>query len=298
MEINTVLGIAAMANNEADTNTAALSSLAGDGRTTETVMANAAALATIANYASGKPLGSVTITNTKWTGEQITADATANTITIIGSGLANGDRVVFVPLIGDYSVVPTAIRPGYAYYVVGVVEDAFQVSLTSGGAAVDFTSAGTSASYQIEKVTINSIDITGLTTDSCRLILSGGISGVSVIDLRLRVNGITSAIYMPNNTSESILTNTIQLFYLSTVTATHVLDCLSCFVRNNRLYMTTENGLASSSDNSTPTTITRVPQRVTSCFTMPNASFSSINSFNLLVGNGFFLDGFKVEVFT
>jgi hypothetical protein len=67
-------------------------------------------------------------------------DVTNNTITSNGHGLANADRVVLFNVAGE--TIPTGITEGGAYFVVGSATDTFQISLTSGGAAVDLTGQG------------------------------------------------------------------------------------------------------------------------------------------------------------
>jgi len=64
-------------------------------------------------------------------------DVANNRVYVEGSGLANGDKVVFH---GD--TAPTGLTAGTSYWVVGVTAadpDYFQVSLTNGGAAIDIT---------------------------------------------------------------------------------------------------------------------------------------------------------------
>lgn len=68
------------------------------------------------------------------------ADVTANTVTSNGHGLVNTDRVILFNVVGE--TIPTGITEGGAYFVVGAATDTFQISLTSGGAAVDLTAQG------------------------------------------------------------------------------------------------------------------------------------------------------------
>lgn len=68
------------------------------------------------------------------------ADVTANTITSNGHGLVNTDRVLLFNVVGE--TIPAGITEGGAYFAVGVTTDTFQISLTSGGAAVDLTGQG------------------------------------------------------------------------------------------------------------------------------------------------------------
>lgn len=57
-----------------------------------------------------------------------------------GHGLANGDRVILYNVFG--TALATGLTEGTVYFVVGATADAFDVSLTSGGASVDITALG------------------------------------------------------------------------------------------------------------------------------------------------------------
>lgn len=67
-------------------------------------------------------------------------DVTADTITSNGHGLVNTDRVIAFNVVGE--TIPTGITEGAAYFVVGATTDTFQISTTSGGAAVNLTGQG------------------------------------------------------------------------------------------------------------------------------------------------------------
>lgn len=67
-------------------------------------------------------------------------NVTNDTITSNGHGLANGDRVIAFNVLGE--TIPTGITEGAAYWVVGQTTDTFQISTTSGGAAVNLTGQG------------------------------------------------------------------------------------------------------------------------------------------------------------
>ncbi|MEU9921875.1 hypothetical protein AB0H51_11360 [Streptomyces griseoluteus] len=69
-----------------------------------------------------------------------TADATGNTLTSAGHGLATGARVLVYSLMDE--ALPGGLTEGTVYYVVGATTNAFQLSATSGGAAIDLTSGG------------------------------------------------------------------------------------------------------------------------------------------------------------
>ena len=68
------------------------------------------------------------------------SDVTANTIASSAHGLVNGDRVMVYNVFAES--LPTGLTEGTLYFVVGAATDTFQVSLTSGGAAVDITAVG------------------------------------------------------------------------------------------------------------------------------------------------------------
>jgi hypothetical protein len=63
-------------------------------------------------------------------------DVSADTISAIDHGLADGDVVVFG---GD--TPPGGLDEGTEYYVIGASENSFQVAATAGGSAIDLTSA-------------------------------------------------------------------------------------------------------------------------------------------------------------
>jgi hypothetical protein len=68
------------------------------------------------------------------------ADVTANTISSAAHGLVNTDRVMVYNIFAE--TLPAGLTEGTLYFVVGATTDTFQVSLTSGGAAVDITGVG------------------------------------------------------------------------------------------------------------------------------------------------------------
>jgi hypothetical protein len=88
------------------------------------------------NYRGYAPFGG----GTRSFGTVDAADVTANTITSAGHGLANTDRVMVFNVLAE--TLPTGLTEGTIYFVVGSTTDTFQVSLTSGGAAVDITGQG------------------------------------------------------------------------------------------------------------------------------------------------------------
>lgn len=71
-----------------------------------------------------------------------TADAASDLITSPAHGYAADDRIVFEAVEGIS--LPTGITQGTRYFVLatGLVTDAFKVSTTSGGSALDVTASG------------------------------------------------------------------------------------------------------------------------------------------------------------
>jgi hypothetical protein len=68
------------------------------------------------------------------------AGVTSDTITSSAHGLVNTDRVMVFNVFAES--LPTGLVEGTIYYVVGAATDTFQVSATSGGAAVNLTAIG------------------------------------------------------------------------------------------------------------------------------------------------------------
>jgi hypothetical protein len=102
-----------------------------------------------------------------------TATASTDTIASFAHGLANTDRVFVAAPAG--SSLPTGLSATTLYFVVGAATDTFQLSLTSGGAAVDITANGEVAFFRTVPQTFASagnlilpattglvIDVTGL----------------------------------------------------------------------------------------------------------------------------------------
>ncbi len=76
--------------------------------------------------------------------------AISDVCTLVGHGLTNG-QVVTVRNTGG--ALPGGLVAGHAYYVVAATADTFQLSLTSGGAAVDLTSTGTGVQFLVGPAT-------------------------------------------------------------------------------------------------------------------------------------------------
>ena len=74
--------------------------------------------------------------------------STADLFTSVGHGLTTDDRVFFATIAGES--IPTGISTTTLYYVLasGLTADAFKVSTTSGGTALDVTAAGECAFFK------------------------------------------------------------------------------------------------------------------------------------------------------
>jgi hypothetical protein len=69
-----------------------------------------------------------------------TAKASDDTFTAPGHSYVNGDEVVVIDTGG--SSLPTGVSEGTVYFVIGVSGSTFQLSLTSGGSAINLTADG------------------------------------------------------------------------------------------------------------------------------------------------------------
>jgi len=67
-------------------------------------------------------------------------EAGTDTLASNGHGLSNDHRVFVFAVTGE--AIPTGLAAGTLYFVVGSAADTFQLSLTSGGAAVNVTADG------------------------------------------------------------------------------------------------------------------------------------------------------------
>lgn len=79
--------------------------------------------------------------------------ATSDTFTAPGHTFANTDRVAFYPLPG--SSLPTGVTEGTLYYIISASGDTFQISLTSGGAAVDITASGDGVAFKCTTLAVS-----------------------------------------------------------------------------------------------------------------------------------------------
>ena len=115
------------------------------------------------NFLSG--VGAVQRTFSSKSGTTFTADAGTDFLSDTAHGLANGDRVM---VTNSGGALPTGLSENTVYFVVNKTTDTFQLSLTSGGSAIDLTTAGTgtnswyAATQNEMSGTLSSIDITDM----------------------------------------------------------------------------------------------------------------------------------------
>jgi len=80
--------------------------------------------------------------------------AVGDAVSSNGHGLVNTNRVFVQPVAGE--ALPAGLSAATLYFVVGATTDSFQVSLTSGGAAVDITALGDLAWFRTVPETFGS----------------------------------------------------------------------------------------------------------------------------------------------
>lgn len=92
-------------------------------------------------------------------------DTGADTVTSASHGLANGTIVTYT----TNGTVITGLTDLQSYYIVGTATNTFQLSLTSGGAAIDLTGAGAGSHFFSP---VNQIIIKDVTTGATKMNLS------------------------------------------------------------------------------------------------------------------------------
>lgn len=126
------------------------------------------------------------------TGTALTSvNTTTETITLTGHTLVNGDTVVFG------ASAPGGLTTGTTYFVVGTATDTFQVSTTSGGAAVNLTSAGTAPIVARP---------TTLTAGTGANLGTLGILNASTIPMVITATG-TGVVTLPSTTADNLHVN-------------------------------------------------------------------------------------------
>lgn len=93
----------------------------------------------------------------------VTIDTATDTFTSVAHTLSEDDQLTFSATQGT---LPTGLNSGSTYYVIasGLTADAFKVSTTLGGAAVDVTGTAT-GTYQFERLGATELDVIGFTAN-------------------------------------------------------------------------------------------------------------------------------------
>jgi hypothetical protein len=259
----------------------------------------------LTDYAHGKLLASVTVEAPVYPGTDITIDTDEDTLVVDGYAPVAGDRVAFYATSVELTDLPTGIQAGLPYFVINPTEGGvFQISTTSDGSAVDITSTGVSANYQMEKQSINEVKIQNLNLTQCRIVsrgtFSGANNGVGRTYLTMYINGITSGSYFMPGPSDDVssLRFNLSLFYDANVSPIHGFSVMDITLQNNRLYMV-QSGSMYGARNSSITEITRNNPRQASSSSIENPIFESLTEIRLLItsGTGYFGNGFTVEVY-
>lgn len=96
----------------------------------------------------------------------VTDDTTADTLKSIGHGYANGDSVVV--WAGANNTLPAPLAEGTVYFVVTSATNNFQLSATSGGAAINITAVGQGHVQKIVQETFaaqGQLQVSGISLD-------------------------------------------------------------------------------------------------------------------------------------
>jgi hypothetical protein len=269
--------------------------------------ANSAQISQLTDYAHGKLLASVTVEAPVYPGTDITIDTDEDTLVVDGYAPVAGDRVAFYATSVELTDLPTGIQAGFPYFVINPTEGGvFQISTTSDGSAVDITSTGVPANYQMEKQSINEIKIQNLNLTQCRIVSRGAFSGenngVGRNHLAMYINGLGlggDSYFMPGPSNDvSSLRSNLSLFYDSGVSPIHGFSVMDITLQNNRLYMV-QSGYMYGASNSSITEITRKNPREPSSSSLEDPIFESLTEIRLLIasGTGYFGNGFTVEVY-
>lgn len=150
--------------------------------------------------ATGLPASIIAVTGTEST----------NVINAAAHGLANGTRVKFTALTGG-----AGLTTGTTYYVVTTAANTFQLALTAGGAAINFTTnisaatiaaaVWTCACYDQDTMAVALADL-GLTFDTATGVLRGTFKAAGFYNLiftATNADGTSAAVTLPIGIEDS-----------------------------------------------------------------------------------------------
>lgn len=141
-----------------------------------------------ANRKPERLIGTYAVTGTQFDSSQITVDTTTGTITITNHGLNNGDKVGFNVAADNSNSEPprNGQGSGTTLYVINSTTNTFQLSTSSGGSALSFTTTGSGSGWKLSKYAASSISFSNIPYKRVRLKLRGwalvetGASGVAL----------------------------------------------------------------------------------------------------------------------
>ena len=145
-------------------------------------------------------------------------DTTTDTFTSVAHGLANGD--VIYPILNNdnevnfsYAMWAGGLVKDTRYFVVNKTDDTFQVSITSGGGALDLTSAGNVAKWHFEKLNTTSIVIANLPARERYRMVINGKRLAGALASQLLVNELTTSDQSWIHTAQATSRSYAYLFF-------------------------------------------------------------------------------------
>ena len=160
-----------------------------------------------------KEVANITVDTTPLSGTAF-ADATANTITLVGHGLTAGIPIEFIAGTG---VIPSGLVADAIYYVYNVIGNTFQlVPLVESTSVIDITSTGT-AGFQIKRNDTAFVQITGLDITAHNgeydIYVYQKLATVAsttnwVLELKINLNAVNNVVMSGNNG----ISNVMELF--------------------------------------------------------------------------------------
>ena len=244
-------------------------------------------------------VASVTVTNTLWDSSAISIDTATGTLTIVGHTLINTDRVAFVNLRYDTNSNMPSVQSGREYYVVNMSGNTFQISETSGGAAIPIPSVGTNTYWQLEKLSTTQVAFTGLTHSKMRVRIVGGVTTNDATQMNfqnLEINSLwSSGNYYSKGSNSSASTMSVDAWNFVSVIAIHQ-DIYLEIIENQLVGKSVASFIRNS--KAAPSVLSHYSS-VLSFGTNKTVSVSQIQSLRIKPGSsgaGYKLNGFKVEV--
>lgn len=160
------------------------------------------------------------------TNAPVTFQGTADTVTRASHGYQNGYQIYF-----DTIDTTTGITPGRVYFVVNATTDTFQLSLTSGGSAIDLIGDGTGNILPYKQAVIVVTPQAGQNLTSVNYSTKHNQTGLQAYNR----NFLDIAFGSPNLTSITTFNSQLNINWLErlTITNTGTVSALSSLCQNN-----------------------------------------------------------------